>query len=437
MQKHNVAKSIKSILCLSLLGGGSSSLADTSLSDQMNSLFGPTGIFLTNQPSPPAAGGGPTIPHTAHFSSESLATLGLLVETLAPNAAEFPSISTVPGFTYTFNPEIQTFERSSSMGPVYFERPQSLGAGKFGLGLAYAYVNFEELEGQDLDGLSFLGLQHNDCCVGPPSAGVPGFERDTADLFFDEFDLTSQVLSFFGTFGITDRWDVNILVPVVFTSLDVTARAVLNDESQSDTHFFDDARTVTQQTRFIDDDKTGVGDLLLRTKYHFYEAPGLNMASALTLRVPTGDEDNFQGLGDFTVTPFFSLAHERGPFDLHIGAGVEVNTDDLDRSRVRYAAGVTYQMLQRVALLLDVIGSSGIKTQELSVAAPTFLGGSTVPTGSVVRTTELRTDLVDLAVGLKANVAESMVGFITFFVPLNDEGLRAEVIPAAGLEMSF
>ncbi len=426
MQARNIAKSI---LWLSLLGGGGSSLADSSLTDQINSLFGPSGIVLTEQAPP----GG--IPHTAHFSSSSLATLGLLVKTLAPNAAEFPSISTVPGFTYTFNPEIQTFERSSSMGPVYFERPQSLGAGKFDLGLAYAYVNFDELEGRDLDGLSFLGLAHNDCCAGPPSPGVPSFETDTADIFFDEFDLKSQVLSFFATFGITDRWDANILVPVVHTSLDITARGVLIGDS--DTHFFDAARTVTQQTRVIDDDKTGVGDLLLRTKYHLYQAPHLNVASALTLRVPTGDEDNFQGLGDFTVTPFLSLAHERGPFDLHIGAGVEINTDDQDRSRVRYAAGVTYQMLQRVALLLDVIGSSGIKKQELSVATPTFLGGSSVPSGIQVQRAELRTELVDLAVGLKANVAESMVGFITFFVPLNDEGLRTEVIPAAGLEMSF
>ncbi len=428
MQTRNIAKSI---LCLSLLGGGGSSLADANLSDQLNSIFGPSGIVLTDQGPPPA--------HTAHFSSSSLATLGLLVKQLAPNAAEFPSISTVPGFTYTFNPEIQTFERSASMGPVYFERPQSLGAGKFDLGLAYAYVNFDELEGQGLDGLSFLGLAHNDCCPPVGNPALPGFETDTADLIFDEFDLKSQVLSFFATFGITDRWDANILVPVVFTSLEVTARGRLNNLSEPDTHFFDDPRTVTEQTRVIDDDKTGVGDLLLRTKYHLYQAPHLNVASALTLRVPTGDEDNFQGLGDFTVTPFFSLAHERGPFDLHIGAGVEVNADDLDRSRVRYAAGVSFQMMQRVALLLDIIGSSGIKTQKLSVSVPTFLGGSTVPVpgADLVRTAELRTDLVDLAVGLKANVAESMVGFVTFFVPLNEEGLRTEVIPAAGLEMSF
>jgi hypothetical protein len=31
----------------------------------------------------------------------------------------------------------------------------------------------------------------------------------------------------------------------------------------------------------------------------------------------------------------------------------------------------------------------------------------------------------------------SVVGFVNVFVPLSDDGLRADVIPTAGLEMSF
>ncbi|MGH8580127.1 MAG: hypothetical protein ACREVK_08410 [Gammaproteobacteria bacterium] len=50
---------------------------------------------------------------------------------------------------------------------------------------------------------------------------------------------------------------------------------------------------------------------------------------------------------------------------------------------------------------------------------------------------EIRTDIVDLALGMKVNFAPSTVGFLSFFIPLNDEGLRAEVIPATGLEVSF
>ena len=53
-------------------------------------------------------------------------------------------------------------------------------------------------------------------------AGIPDFEADTADLTFEEFDLESHVLSLYATYGITDRWDVNVLVPIVFTSLDVS-----------------------------------------------------------------------------------------------------------------------------------------------------------------------------------------------------------------------
>jgi hypothetical protein len=47
-----------------------------------------------------------------------------LVQQLAPGAADFPAVSTVPGLTFRYNPELQAFERSSgSLGPVYVERP--------------------------------------------------------------------------------------------------------------------------------------------------------------------------------------------------------------------------------------------------------------------------------------------------------------------------
>jgi hypothetical protein len=123
MQAGNI---VKSVMCMALLWGGASSVVADSLSEQLGSLFGPGGITLTNQPFTPV-GGGPTIPHTAHFTSSSVATLELLVKQLAPNAADFPAISTVPGFTYRYNPEIQAFERSSrSLGPVFVERPLTL-----------------------------------------------------------------------------------------------------------------------------------------------------------------------------------------------------------------------------------------------------------------------------------------------------------------------
>lgn len=425
-----------------VLWGVADSAEARSLSDEVNLLFGERGIELTEEQ---ISG----VPHRSHFTSDSLATLGLLVKQLAPSAADFPAISTVPGFTYRYNPQTTVFERSStSLGPVFVERPQTLGRGQFDVGVSYLFVNFTELEGKDLDRLSFRGLRHNDCCNAaqpPPSTDFPAFERDTADLFFQQFNLRSHVASFFATYGITDRWDVNILVPVVFTSLELRARAQLNNESGTNTHFFDLPSARTAEVRSTDEDKFGVGDLLLRSKYHVFESEGFNAAFGATLRVPTGDEDNFQGIGDTTLTPFLAWSLDYGRFiNLHASTGMEVNFDDWDRSRARYAAGVTVQIVKQFALILDVIGSTNVTTNRISVRVPQFVNGggnsegtpTTIPTSRVV-SDNISTDVLDLAIGFKVNLFGSVVGFFNVFVPLNDDGLRADVIPAAGVEVSF
>ena len=385
-----------------------------------------------------------TIPHQAHFTSDSVATFGLLVKQLAPSAADFPAISTVPGFTFQYNPQLQVFERSSSsLGPVYVERPHTLGAGKFALGVSYLSVSFEELNGKSLDRLKFRGLGHNDCCLGPPSSDNPAFERDTADLLFDDFELRSHVVSFFGTYGITDRWDMNVLVPVVFTSLYIEARQRLNNESGTNTHFFDVATQQREKFTKFDEDKVGVGDIQLRTKYHLYEASGFNLAGGLTFRIPSGDEDNFQGLGDLTLTPFFSLAQEYGRFDFHASSGVEYNFDDSDRSRIRYAGGVTLTLIEQLALLVDVVGSSGLKQDRISQRVNQFVnasGSSTTLASTITEHDSFRTDIVDLNVGFKASpfgTQHSAVAFATVFIPLNNDGLRADFIPAVGVEVGF
>ena len=104
-------------------------------------------------------------------------------------------------------------------------------------------------------------------------------------------------------------------------------------------HLFSDGTNVN--TFGIDDESTGVGDLLLRTKYHFFTSNGFNLASGLALRIPTGDENNFQGLGDVVLTPYLALSQEWSRFAFHFQAGFDVNADDTERSRARYGIGLT------------------------------------------------------------------------------------------------
>lgn len=434
MRTYRFAMGVLAALLTS--GLGPRTYAD-GLAQQLDGLFGPQGIIVDSPQ------------HLAHFSSASQLQLGQLVGKLAPAAADFPAVSTVPGLSYRYNTELQAFERSSgSLGPVYVERPQTIGRGKLDIGFSYLFQDFDELDGDSLDGLSF-DLGHGDCCGGPgPGFGTPDgelggtpatvFERDTADIVFDEFDLESHVLSLYATYGITDRWDVNVLLPIVFTSLDVSARALLNNEFStpvfgSPFHVFPGGSQV--QTKHIDDDSTGVGDLRLRTKYHFLSSNGFNLASGLTLRIPTGDEDDFQGLGDVVLTPYLALSQEWGRFDFHFQGGFDINADDTARSRARYGIGVTTQLIERLAFLIDVIGSSNLTEEDISVTVPVISGS--VVSGSETLTQGLRTDIVDLSIGFKAAFTQSVVGFANVFIPLNDDGLRADLVPSAGLEVSF
>jgi hypothetical protein len=130
---------------------------------------------------------------------------------------------------------------------------------------------------------------------------------------------------------------------------------------------------------------------------------------------------------------------------LHGTGGIEFDWDDSDRTRARYAAGIAFSVIEQLVLNVDVVGSSYLKKDRLSVQVPQFVNApgtseATPPAAiSATRTfsTKIRPDIVDLAVGFKANIYGALVGYANVFLPLNDDGIRADVIPSAGLEVSF
>jgi len=429
MRAHG-ARVSASLIAVFLWVASSAARAD-SLADRLDTLFGQNGITLDVQPSNPRFP-----PHTAHFRSASLQQLGVLTSKLSAEASDFPAISTVPGFTYRYDERLQVFTPvTGALGSIFVERPETLGQGKVEFGVSYTFVDFKQLNGTDLDDLGFT-LAHNDCCGGPNTPNFPAFEDDTIRVNLEKFELTSHVISLSGTYGLTPNFDVNLLLPIVQTSLEVRGVATINNTTQPPVHFFDNATQTTRQERSIDEDHFGVGDLQLRTKYRFEGLEALRTAVGLTLRFPTGSEDNFQGFGDFTLEPFVTLAQDFGPVNVHASGGIEVDAEETDRSRARYAGGLSLQAGERVSVIFDVIGSSNLVNEEDSIEVPEFDQGGNV-IGSRKVPTRLHADIIDIAPGLKVNVAGSAIAFFSVFVPVNDSGLRADFIPTGGIEMSF
>jgi hypothetical protein len=408
------------IAALLLLSALSPCAAD-SLSKRVETIFGKDGIDVA------------TPSHEAHFGADAVRVFGLLLQNLASQAADFPAPATAPGLSFHYNDKLGVFEPTAeNFTPPFVDEPRTQGAGRFEVGMSYLFLDFDSLNGRDLDHLQFLGLKHNHCCGGA------AFENDTADVFYEKFTLQSHVFAFAGTYGITEDWDVNLLLPVIYTQVDLVARAELHNTT-SLKHEFDPTGS-TKKVSFVKGDHVGVGDMQLRTKYRFLDSDGLRVGASLSLRLPTGSEDDFQGTGDTKVTPALSVSDAFGKFGVHLATGIEVDASNTDRSRIRYAGGVTYQHLKELAFFFDVIGSSNLQKEELSVTVPQFVNGPNgeeLPAPSTTATQKIRTDIVDIAPGIKIQLAPSAVAFFQAFIPANRDGLRTNFTPAGGVEVSF
>jgi hypothetical protein len=355
-----------------------------------------------------------------------------VVERLAVRGIDFPVTATTPAFTYRFDFETGVPERASeALGSVFAERADTVGKGQVDFGVWYLRADLTRFEGEEF---------------GPRivTAGVreiPGAGSLAQALVGRKFSLESQVVSFSLTYGITDRLDVNVLQPLVATRLrfDATAAALLSDGATE--------RSIVEPVG-LRASAFGVGDTLVRAKYQLLDTGASKLATLLTCRLPSGDLENFQGLGDTTVLGGIVASRSLGRHDVHASLGIELNADDLQRTRARYALGATLQFWERLAFFADVIGSSSFVNDEFEIRAPTgrvrFQGGffglqdliESVEATRVVAFVP-RSDIVDLAMGVKVNFLGRSVVFASAILPLTTDGLRPEVIPAAGVEVGF
>jgi hypothetical protein len=319
----------------------------------------------------------------------------------AIRSSDFVSTAASPGFSYTYDPEAGVPVRSEfAHGPIYVEPASTVGKGLFDVTVGYLHSDFSELNGESLD--SVLDYEEEDRQRG-----------NILKLNIRDLSLTSDTISLSTTYGVLDRLDVNLLVPVQFTQLRLDGRksyAVAGGEE-------------FRPPVSVEESRLGIGDILLRTKYRFEPRFGLDLASTFTLRVPSGDADDFQGLGQLTLTPLLVLQKAFGPSLVHLNVGVEINADDVSQTRLRYALGSTIKLIGPLSGIVHVIGSSGLEDERFSQNG----------TNGVVS----RTDIVDSVFGFEVALGTRWLAHVAAILPVTDDGLRADVIPACGIGARF
>jgi hypothetical protein len=350
------------------------------------------------------------------------------------NANNIPVISASAGFTYRYNPTLEVFERSAeTLGPIFLERPETLGQGKFNVNLSWSYVEYNEFDGQSLRNLQGNGpivLRNVDA-----AGNLLGFEADNLQY---RLGLRNNVVAFSFTYGVLDNLDVNLLLPLISTALDVGVTRQQVQTAGPDGVFSPD--TLSPRSGFTDGNAFGAGDLLLRLKYQLPRADWFRSAVGLQMRFPTGRESDFQGTGDFWITPAFyasTLLWDRvEPF---VNVAIDFDGNDSTQSQARYGAGFDVDVVSRFGLVFAFLGRS--QFDDPASSADTnflYLTPNGVQPQPLLGIDLGRKDFFDFSFGFRAVVWRSVMLFAIGIYALNDQGLRNDtIIPTVGVEGTF
>ena len=338
-------------------------------------------------------------------------------------------VSTAPlgtstgGFTYTFDKQLQTFTRSStSFGPTFAERSLTAGKGKFSIGFNWLHSGYNSLAGQDLTNGDFRPTR-NATVIGNPASYSVG-----------KFDVSSDTVVGLATVGITERLDVGIGIPWVRISMSA-------DESNFTASNIDLFQG--HHLGFGTTTATGVGDVAIFGKYHIWRHNDGGIAGELTVRLPTGDTDNLQGIG-VTRTMVSGIWSQRlGKISPHVNLGYEFWSADVPlapsrnvsaKDQFEYAFGVEFAVHPRATANVDVVGRRLLNGGQIGYTKLDFGAGQSVeallglPEGL---------NVVSLAPGIKWNIWRSALITGNVLASLANNGLRANLTPVLGIEWAF
>jgi hypothetical protein len=432
--------------------------------------------------------------HVAHFSpieanepsNPAVAIVQAFNGQLATQFATFPLGSSTGGFTYVFDESLGTFRRgSSSFGPLFAERALTIGRRKLSAGFNYQRTSYDTFEGRNLDDGSIkFYLRHEDCCTilnpGPnfifrvqPDGTrlVPPFEGDLieADL---SLKATTHTAALFANYGVTDRWDIGLAVPFVRVDLDAGVRARilrLVTATNPDVHTFEIGNPRAERVVQRSGHATGVGDIVLRTKYRVLPAAGGGLAASIDFRLPTGDENELLGAGGVQAKFLLVASRENGRFGQHVNVGYTVaggrvagtRIGDISSSlpdEINYSGGVAFVPSPRVTMMADVVGRTLRGAGRLDLVRKPFEYAAFHPEVPVPGPAECRgiqpfictsIDLEEFdprsgnltlvlgTAGVKFNPVGNLLISGNVLFPLSKAGLRSKVTTVIGVDYAF
>jgi hypothetical protein len=345
--------------------------------------------------------------------------------------SQIPIPSSSGAFSYAWDSDLDTFVRfEESLGSLFAERAQTLGRGRFNVGVSYQYVNFSTLDGDPLDNIrSRQPAFTPEYLAGLPIDEQRIFGKDVIDTRL-ALSFSYDLITLTAAYGLTDSIDLSMALTINRASLSGHALAMTIDPSPPPPPATEPVGVFTANQQgiitngsgppicslfpprcaqdSIGGTAVGTGDIFLRGKWHFADTRYVDFAVVGILTLPTGNADNFLGFHDPTFTPWLIMSKSFGPIAPHLNLGYSIRSSQ-DVSQGQWIAGADYMATRWLTLGSDFLGYHDDKGD----------------------------NVVQSAVEFKVNPFGGMVLSAGFQFPVNREGLRADVIYTGQVEYNF
>jgi hypothetical protein len=375
--------------------------------------------------------------HGMHFIPDIIAHNGAIVDFLADaiaaNASNLPLSATGSGVTFRFVGGLPV-RTTTSLGPVFGERAQTLGKGRVVVGANMSALNMTSLRGVPLNALT-LNFSHDD--VDPPGLGQPLRENDILQVTLD-LNVNLLVTTLFTTWGLSDAVDVGLAVPIVHTGLTGRSAGQFIPFGIPTSHFFagDSANPVLTAHASTFAFATGVGDVALRMKANLRSSERLAVAFMADARLPTGSEDDLTGSGHLSLRGLLIASARLGNVSPHLNIGHDLRTGRGRSDALLATAGFDQPMSDWATMAMDVISEwqigGGLKfPQAVRIQYP--VERTIVPT-NIPNTKDHR---LTGSFGMKFRVLGAPILVANVLVPLRRGGMESRFAWTLGIDGNF
>jgi hypothetical protein len=359
--------------------------------------------------------------------------LGFLTGAIGQSIGNLPFTAASSGVAFTFEGGVPV-PVPISPGPIFAERAETLGRGRAFVSATLNGIAFDNVRGVPLSNLNFSFAHQN---VGNAAMGDPSFENDVIEVATD-LKLSLLVTSIVGTYGLTDRIDIGVALPIVRASLSGTSEAEVNQFSDPSPHSFGTQGNPTPMaSASAEGSALGLGDIALRMKVNVFQTPQNSFSIVGDVRLPTGNEDDFLGSGA-TIVRVFGVASARyGDFTPHVNAAY-LHTNAVDQNnRFLGALGFDQLVSPQFTIFGELLASVENGESRLRLPEPVVY---TAPAPRTLELTEIpdrKDNFFDASFGAKYSAGNDLRILANVLFPLAKAGVRPTMLWTLGLERTF